>query len=241
MCKNNASEVRAMLDRIGKINEIADFNPSVFIEEYTNLSTGEKRRYLPVSVRISMFRMKYPDGKIAVNAVPDGVGFVATARIYAHYKDGENEFLSEASAYREPMADKPSISAREWAQTTAIGIALRNAGFGLQFEAAKDDFPNPDMVPSKTSQDVSEIGDAEVNETQAEQKAVPPELTEEERYKQALATVCTIKKYEGRTLREVMSMDEKLIYWITEKYEGADKKMKDAAKVICEYAKKQAA
>ena len=49
-----------------------------------------------------------------------------------------------------PDASKPSVSPREWAQTAAVGIALRNAGFGLQFSAAGDDFADmaPDELPA---------------------------------------------------------------------------------------------
>lgn len=241
MCNINSSETKAMLARIGKINEIEDFDPSVFAEEYAALATGERREYLPVGIRIAMFRMKYPDGKIAISVVPSGSGFTGTARIYMNRKDAENEYLSEASAFREPIADKPSISAMGWAQTTAIGIALRNAGFGLQFDAMKDDFFNLNTekapVGELKTENAAESSDATTSEKKSEQPPAPVELTEEERYEQALATVCTIKKHAGRTLKEVLSMDERLIYWIAEKYEGEDSSLKASAKVICEYAK----
>lgn len=245
MCNINSSETKAMLARIGKINEIEDFDPSVFAEEYAGLATGEIRQYLPVVIRIAMFRMKYPEGKIATSVVPSGSGFTGTAHIYAHYKDAENEYLSEASAYREPLADKPSISALEWAQTTAIGIALRNAGFGLQFDAMKDDFFNldtgKDPVEKLKTENVTVSTDTATNEAKSEQPPAPVKLTEEDIYEQALATVCTIKKHMGRTLKEVLSMDEGLIYWIAEKYEGEDSSLKASAKIICEYAKAHAA
>ena len=48
--------------------------------------------------------------------------------------------MAEATASRGLCADKPSVSPREWSQTAAVGIALRNAGFGLQFSMAGDEF-----------------------------------------------------------------------------------------------------
>ena len=140
MSQNNSNDKTAMLAEIAKINAVEGFEPSVFAVDYTDLTTGEVRKRLPVMTQIAWFRMKYPEGKIAVSAVPNGDCFVATAKIYPSYKAGENEFLAEATASRAPAADKPSVSAREWAQTAAIGVALRNAGFGLQFSVAGEDF-----------------------------------------------------------------------------------------------------
>ena len=56
--------------------------------------------------------------------------------LYTSYKDPVEYYLAEATASRGVSADKPSVSPREWAQTAAVGIALRNAGFGLQFAMA---------------------------------------------------------------------------------------------------------
>ncbi len=69
--------------------------------------------------------------------------FVASARIYAHYNLPPDQYLAEATASRGYLPDKPTVSPREWAQTAAVGIALRNAGFGLQFSAAGDSFDTP--------------------------------------------------------------------------------------------------
>ena len=81
MSQNNSNDKTAMLAVIGKINEVAGFEPSVFAVDYTDLTTGEVRKRLPVMTQIAWFRMKYPEGKIAVSAVPNGDCFVATAKI----------------------------------------------------------------------------------------------------------------------------------------------------------------
>ena len=66
--------------------------------------------------------------------------FAATARVYFDYKDPVEAYASEATASRGVCKEMPSVSPREWAQTAALGIALRNAGFGLQFEMAGESF-----------------------------------------------------------------------------------------------------
>lgn len=199
--------------------------------------------------QISKFRMKYPEGRIAVSAVPNGDCFVATARVYAHYKNGGNEFSAEATASRAPAQDNPSVSAREWAQTAAIGVALRNAGFGLQFAIAGEDFS--DLAPNElgTVQPASATNPAPATaEVQAEEKPVTPvvsmperELTLEERYQQAINVVCPIKKFAGKTLGDIVKMEPGFVKCVAEKYTGEDEKLRESAKVICEYAKAQAA
>ena len=248
MSQVNSNEKTAMLEVIGKINAVEGFDPSVFAVDYTDLSSGEVRKRLPVMTQIAWFRMKYPEGRIAVTAVPNGDCFVATAKVYAHYKDGENEFLAEATASRAPAADKPSVSAREWAQTAAIGVALRNAGFGLQFAIAGEDFS--ELAPNElvAAQPTSATDSVQVSAVAQEEKPVASsetmpkrELTLEERYQNAINVVCSIKKFAGRTLGDVVKVEPGFVKWVAEKYTGDDEKLKESAKVICEYAKAQAA
>lgn len=249
MSQINSNDKTAMLEVIGKINAIEGFDPAVFAVDYNDLSTGEVRKRLPVMTQIAWFRMKYPQGRIAVTATPSGDCFVATARVYAHYKDGENEFLAEATASRAPASDKPSVSAREWAQTAAIGVALRNAGFGLQFAIAGEDFS--ELAPNElaAAQPTPATDPApESAEPQEEEKPAAPavtmpkrELTLEERYQKAINVVCSIKKFAGRTLGDVVKVEPGFVKWVAEKYAGDDEKLKESAKVICEYAKAQAA
>ena len=246
MSQVNSNEKTAMLEMIGKINAIEGFDPSVFAVDYNDLSTGETRKRLPVMTQIAWFRMKYPNGRIAVTATPNGDCFVAAAKIYAHYKDAENEFLAEATASRAPTTDKPSVSAREWAQTAAIGVALRNAGFGLQFAIAGEDFSEFAPNELETPQDASDAGTLasafsgvlREDDTNTKPKR---ELTLEERYQQAINVVCSIKKFAGKTLGDVVKMEPGFVKWVAEKYTGEDEILRESAKVICEYAKAQAA
>lgn len=129
-----------------KINAVEGFDPSALAVEYTDLNSAggkETRLRLPVMAQIGWFRLKYPEGRIAVSVTTGKDCFVATARVYPHYSAPVDQFLAEATASRGYLADKPTVSPREWAQTAAVGIALRNAGFGLQFSVAGDAFDTP--------------------------------------------------------------------------------------------------
>ena len=144
---NQNSERTAKKDMVAKINAVEGFDPEQFAVDYTDNATGEKIKRLPVMAQMAWFRLKYPKGKIAVRVANGNDCFIATARVYADYQDADNCFLAEATASRGFLPDKPSISPREWAQTAAVGVALRNAGFGLQFSIAGEAFP--DVAPDE--------------------------------------------------------------------------------------------
>lgn len=244
MKENNVKDTQAMRAIIENINKIDGFDPSVFVKEFADLSTGDKRKHLPVMIQLAWFYLKHPEGKVAVNAVQEGASFVARAKVYAHYKDGENEFLSEATASRSPISDKPSVSAREWAQTAAIGVALRNAGFGLQFDIDADEVPDgtsPEQTPQNTTDGSNPFGTSETPAMTSGTKVTPVqvELTPEEKYKQALTVACPISKFSGKTLGDLLLLDPGALSWIAEKFQGSDA-IKSAAITICEYAKKHA-
>ena len=71
-------------------------------------------------------------------------------------------------------------------------------------------------------------------------EAPPKELTAEEKFQLACKVPCTLKKYEGRTLGDIMLLDRNFLVYIATKYEG-NEKLKEAAKTICEYAASNAA
>ena len=166
---------------------------------------------------------------------------MATARVYPSYKDPVDCYLAEATASRGPDASKPSVSPREWAQTAAVGIALRNAGFGLQFSAG-DDFSGvaPDELPTAVEDASQESAPAEqpvLGKQEVPYEPVPP-LTEEQKLEQALKKPCPIKKYSGKTLSEVLTMDPNAIAWVANKYKD-NQELSDAARLICEHAMQQ--
>lgn len=260
MSQNNSNDKIAMMPQIENINKIEGFDPTPFAIEYGDLSNGQTRKRLPVVIRIAMFRMKYIQGKISVQATAINGGFVATARIYPNYKDAPDEFLAEASAFRAPNPEKPSVSAREWAQTAAVGVALRNAGFGVQFDVAGEDVVETmgddiTITPTIAEKNSTPATDATVttpastenNSSTVEEYTVAPgfseeppkELSLEERVMEAMKVPCPIAKFNGKPLGEVLREDQNAVVWTATKFSG-DNKIKEAAQLICDYAMAQA-
>ena len=216
MTTENTQAKQAAIEALQKINAVEGFDPSALAVEYTDLNSAsgsEKRLRLPVMAQIGWFRLKYPEGRIAVSVTAGKDCFVATARVYPHYSAPVDQFLAEATASRGYLPDKPTVSPREWAQTAAVGIALRNAGFGLQFGAAGDSFDSPA---------VDELGGIMWS-------GVPE-----------LKVACPIAKYNGKTLGEILQIDPKALHWVATKFTG-NAEITAAAKLICDEAVKTTA
>lgn len=247
MAQSNTDKA-AQLAVLNRIHSVEGFDPVPLAVDYTDLNTGESRKRLPVMAQMAWFRLTYPEGKIALSVVPANDCFVATARIYPSYKDPAECYLAEATASRSYDPNNPSVSPREWAQTAAVGIALRNAGFGLQFGAAGDSWEScaPDeLVTGHGSTAGSEIGSQTENSEATgrpgtvEKPESPAELTPEERYRQVLTLPCPIAKYKGRTLGDLITLDPNALNWIAKKFSGGAE-LSEAARFICEYAVQQA-
>ena len=221
------------------INAIEGFNPLEYAVDYTDLNSGETRKRLPVMIQMAWFRLRYPEGKISIEVTPGHDCFVAKARVYPNYQDPLESFLAEATASRGRCPDKPSVSPREWAQTAAVGIALRNAGFGLQFAMAGEDFSS--NAPDEFTLDL-DSGDASNAASSATPvapmpapPAVPAEPTPEEKLAAAMKMPCPIKKYSGKTLGDLISLDPNSLVWLANKYSRSEE-VSAAAKLICESA-----
>lgn len=245
MSQNNSNDKAAMMALIENINKVDGFDPAPFAVDFTDLNTQETRKRLPVMIQMAWFRLKYPDGRIAVQVSPAKDCFVATARVYPNYKDPVDCYLSEATASRGVCEDKPSVSPREWAQTAAVGIALRNAGFGLQFAMAGEDFEQvaPDElglmgVPQTESGAVVTTPVVTVEEEYTVIEEPKKVLTYEERLNNAMMVPCPITKYTGKSLGEVLREDPKALKWVAEKFTGSEE-IKAAAQMICDYALQQ--
>ena len=240
---------------LSTIHKVEGFDPTPLAVEYMDLTTQEKRKRLPVMAQLAWFRLKYPEGKIAISVEAVKDYFVASARVYVSYKDPVDCYLAEATASRKYDPMKPTVSPREWAQTAAVGIALRNAGFGLQFGAAGDDFegnvpdelgagsgivpPAPAEVPNGMTPPPQGGTGAPEAPPAPEPEPVIVELTPEQRFEQACAIISPIKKHGGKTLGEILTMEPRAINWLATKFSG-DETIKAAAEFICSYALEQA-
>lgn len=246
MSQNNSNDKAAMMALIENINKVDGFDPAPFAVDFTDLNSQETRKRLPVMIQMAWFRLKYPEGKIAVNVKAENNCFVASARIYPKYDAPAEHYLAEATASRGVCEDKPSVSPREWAQTAAVGIALRNAGFGLQFAMAGEDFepvaPDELGMMGATQTESGAVVTGAATTTDEEYTAIEEpkkELTYEERLNNAMMVPCPITKYNGKTLGEVLREDPKALKWVAEKFTGSEE-IKAAAQLICEYALQQA-
>jgi hypothetical protein len=240
----------AARDKIMTINAVEGFDPTPLAVEYTDLNTGETHTRLPVMAQVAWFRLKYPEGRFTISVTAGKDCFIATAKVYKDYKDPLDCYLSEATASRGYLADKPTVSPREWAQTAALGIALRNAGFGLQFHAAGDSFDEPAVnelghiiEPQAAAPDAANetiLPAAQEPEKTGENEPSPVVASEtvkpkEDPLESAMKMPCPIKKYSGRNLGSVLAEDPGAIAWIANKFTGAVEIIA-AAKLICEHS-----
>lgn len=245
-------ERQSAIDAIARINAVEGFDPTPLAVQYDDLNGGESRLRLPVMAQLAWFRLKYPEGRIAISVTPAKDCFVANARVYHHFADPVDQFLAEATASRGYLADKPTVSPREWAQTAAVGIALRNAGFGLQFGAAGDAFDAPavDELSGITWSDgePSPLAEPEIppqapkapRSAASTKPAPPPAQSQESPLEQAMKQPCPISKYNGKTLGDLIQLDPKALVWVANKYTG-DQNIIAAAKLICDQAAQESA
>jgi len=230
----SSKDKSAAMAMIAQINAVEGFDPLALAVEYVDMNTGEKWLRLPVISQIAWFRLKYPEGRFTLNVAPGKDCFVATARVYRNYMDPVDCYLSEASAAKGQHPTKPSVSAREWAQTAALGIALRNAGFGLQFQAAGEAFDEPAV--NELNRDGQESSAENTHPDNLETAINPvPATSEEDPFETAMKMPCPISKYQGKTLGDILSIDPKAIVWVAQKFTG-NPSLSEAARLICEHS-----
>ena len=125
------------------LHAVEGFNPYDHLEPCIDQATGETMidntgetlYYLPAKMQETWFRLKYPEGKIAleeIEAPHDCVKF--RARIYQDRKDPENEYLSEAQVKKREI-ENAAFPPYESCQTNALAKALTYAGFGCEIKA----------------------------------------------------------------------------------------------------------
>jgi len=140
--KNMYEEVPGIRD----LNNVEGFDP----RRYMRVIQGEgeaAKYYLDVAFRKLWFRLKYPEGKIVKKIVKltDQLAIVE-AKVYLNRNDSEDSFISNALAQKYFSADDQFGSKYvELAETAAVGRALSDAGFGLQF-ADREEEPDPQVT-----------------------------------------------------------------------------------------------
>ena len=121
-------------EAVAALNRVEGFNP-VELARRLEKEGQEDQLYLDVKYRKLWFRLVYPMGKIIsiVRSFSENAALVE-ARIYLDKCDAEDSFIANAFSQKFRSED-PNFGAKflELAETAAVGRALSDAGFGLQF------------------------------------------------------------------------------------------------------------
>lgn len=134
------------VEEIRNLNKVEGFDPRRYMRVIQQEGQTGKY-YLDVAFRKLWFRLKYPEGKIVkkILKLTDQVAIVE-ARVYLNRNDAEENFISNALAQKYMTADGQfGNKFVELAETAAVGRALSDAGFGLQF-ADKEDDMDPEVT-----------------------------------------------------------------------------------------------
>ncbi len=118
-----------------ELNKVEGFNPLDYARQITD-GNGNTSLYLDVQYRKMWFRLANPNGKIVKKICNfDGNLAVVEAKVYLDKNDSEENFVSNAFAQRFADPSNVEYGSRylESAETAAVGRALADAGYGLQF------------------------------------------------------------------------------------------------------------
>ena len=143
-------------EAIRALNRVEGFDPSKLVRIITD-ENGNTGYYLDVKWRKLWFRLANPLGAIRVNVLEQNQQYaVVEARIYLHHDDPDSAYISNAIVRRSLDESDPfGRQFMETAETKAIGRALADAGFGIQFpdrdpgadaELADSPFQIPDVT-----------------------------------------------------------------------------------------------
>lgn len=150
----NGTSMYDEVAEISKLNRVEGFDP----RNYMRLIQKEGqpgKYYLDVAYRKLWFRLCYPEGKIVKKLIKltDQVAIVE-ARVYLNRNDAEDNFISNALAQKYQTSDEQFGSKYvELAETAAVGRALSDAGFGLQFADKEEDF-DPEVTEAPIDQQI---------------------------------------------------------------------------------------
>ena len=128
------------VEGIRSLNRVEGFDPRKYMRLIQNEGQAGKY-YLDVAYRKLWFRLRYPEGKIVkkILKLTEQVAIVE-ARVYLDRNDHEDNFISNALAQKYMSADGQfGNKFVELAETAAVGRALSDAGFGLQFADREGD------------------------------------------------------------------------------------------------------
>ena len=137
---------------ISELNRVDGFDPTRFMRKLSEVDENgqpSERMYLEVAYRKLWFRLKHPEGAIRkfIREVNDQFA-IMEARVYLDRRDPEESYIANAivKRYFHPE-DKLGDKYLEIAETAAVGRALADAGFGIQFTDSSEN-PESGVVDS---------------------------------------------------------------------------------------------
>ena len=137
-------------EAVKELNRVDGFDPTKVmrrIVEPMEDGTSSERCYLDVAYRKLWFRLKYPQGAIKkfVREITDQFAIVE-AKVYLDRSDPADNYIANAivKRYFNPE-DKLGDKYLELAETAAVGRALADAGFGIQFADSSESM-DPNVV-----------------------------------------------------------------------------------------------
>lgn len=256
------------MEIINGLNEVEGFDPAAFLRKLQG-EAGEEQLYLDVKYRKLWFRLKYPLGKIAKRIIKlENDYAIIESRIYLDRNDPEDNYISCAMAQRWRTEDDAyGKKYVESAETAAVGRALADAGFGIQFsEPGEEHDPNPVDAPvtvSKTNENDLSPEDDEplpeepvpqqktVSDEVGSEKSSPKsskkeelsehmsveELTKKMTLDDAKAYIIPMGVYKGKTIGELCLEKPSALTWYIDSYGGRNNLLRAAAKVLLDAAK----
>ena len=138
---------------VAALHQVEGFDP----RKYMRLIQKEdqsSRYYLDVAYRKLWFRLCYPEGKIVktIRSITAQMAIVE-ARVYLNKNDPDDSYV--ANAFAQKFREDSEIGQKyvELAETAAVGRALSDAGFGLQF-ADREKEMDPEVTEAPIDEEV---------------------------------------------------------------------------------------
>ena len=139
---------------VKNLNRVEGFDPRKYMRIIQE-EGGKVTYYLDVAFRKLWFRLKYPEGKVVkkILKLTDQV-VIVEAKVYLNRSDAEENFVANAFAQKFFFAEDTFGSKYvELAETAAVGRALTDAGFGLQF-SDRDGETDPQVTEAPFEADI---------------------------------------------------------------------------------------
>ena len=128
---NSTEMIYDTLPAVSELNKVQGFDPRKFLRKTVSELTRQEVLYLDLKFRKLWFRLKYPKGRIKLTALKITEQLaIFEAKVF--FESGDTEAVSSFVAERYAKGKLGALYI-ENAQNAAVGQALSDAGFGLQF------------------------------------------------------------------------------------------------------------